>query len=44
MKFHLHKWIFTELIDEYLDYNGFAIQIWECKCSKCGKTKKRKFW
>lgn len=43
MGFCLHKWILTKLLDEYLDYYGFTVQVWECKCTKCGKTKKRKF-
>lgn len=42
--FHRHNWIKKKLIQEYHDYSGFKVGVFECVCDKCGKTKVRKYW
>lgn len=39
-----HKWNPEVEIDSYYDYSGFKVRVFECKCSKCGKRKTRKYW
>ena len=41
-KFHVHKWIPIRLVDEYQDWCGFPIEIWEYECEKCGKRKQKR--
>lgn len=41
-----HEWvkIDDEPIEEYWDYNGYKVGVFRCKCRKCGKIKRRKFY
>lgn len=44
MIFCRHDWHKIRMIDEYQDYSGFMVGVFECQCSKCGKIKLRKYW
>ena len=39
-----HKWSTEKEIEQYWDYSGFKVRVFECKCKICGKRKKRKYW
>lgn len=45
MLFCNHEWIkqTNEPIADYFDYDGWHVGVFVCKCSKCGKIKKRKY-
>lgn len=39
-----HNWEKIRLVRKYIDYSGFEVVVFECKCTKCGKIKEKKFW
>lgn len=42
--FHEFKKAEALPIRDYLDYYGFRVRIFRCKCKKCGKIKNKKFY
>ena len=44
--FCIHKWhrITDKPIYDYFDYSGFHVCVFLCKCSLCGKVRKKKFY
>lgn len=40
----LHEWKKLRLVEEYHDYSGFRVGVFECECIKCGKIRIRKYW
>lgn len=40
-----HKWSTDEReVESYYDYMGDRVRVFECKCTKCGKRKRRKYY
>lgn len=46
MLFCNHEWekLSNKPTTTYLDYSGFKIGIFLCKCKKCGKIRQKKYW
>ena len=42
--FCFHEWDKLRFLYDYIDYSGFHVGVFECKCKKCGKIRNRKFW
>ena len=42
--FCFHEWEKLRFLHDYFDYSGFRVGVFECKCKKCGKIKRRKFY
>ena len=40
----VHEWSPEKEVGRYYDYSGFTVREFECRCKKCGKRKKRKYW
>lgn len=44
-KFCHHEWKkLGKPIREYIDYSGFRVGVFQCRCKKCGKEETRKFY
>lgn len=44
MLFCTHNYEQIYRVRTYIDYSGFPVEIWKCRCKKCGKEKNKKFW
>ena len=40
---HFHKWFVNKFLYSYYDYSGCQVEVYECKCLKCGKVKNKKY-
>lgn len=39
-----HEYEKKKLLEEYYDYSGFKVAVFQCICRKCGKEKRIKYW
>lgn len=38
-----HNYEKIKFVYDYYDYFGWHVSVFECKCTKCGKIKRKKF-
>ena len=39
-----HEWSTPEKeIDSYINWDGYKVRVFECRCVKCGKRKRREY-
>lgn len=39
-----HDWERIEQIRDYIDYSGFNVRVYRCKCRKCGAEEILKYY
>lgn len=39
-----HQWVKVRYIYSYIDYNGYRVGVFECRCDICGKVRLRKYY
>lgn len=39
-----HEWEQIQELYSYVDYSCYMVHVIQCRCSKCGKIKNRKFY